>query len=497
MTAPVQPQDRHNRLLMDRVRPADWKNPRPARRYNLVVLGGGTAGLVAAIGAAGLGARVALVEQRLLGGDCLVTGCVPSKALLASARAAQEVRRAGRHGIDADLRNIDFGVAMERMRRLRADLAFHDSALRLQEAGVDVFLGQGRFTAKDSIDVDGTTLRFSRACIATGARPLRPPIPGIDDAPVLTHERFFELTDRPDRLLVVGAGPIGCELAQAMRRLGSEVVVVEQAARLLPEEEPEASEVLSAAFAEEGIRTLTGARVIRFEEAESGWSAVLDTDQAIPFDRCLLAVGRAVRTDTLGLDAAGVEATDQGITVDAQLATTNPHIYAAGDCASRFRYTHAADALARIVVQNALFFGRRDHTALTIPWATYTDPEVAHVGLTWREAADRDDVLDLSRALSTSDRAICEGRTEGYVRAFCKKDGTILGATVVGEHAGDLIATMALAMSNGLGMKALSSAVFPYPTRAFELHRLGDDWSRTRLGGRVGRVLDTFLRWRR
>jgi len=496
------PADAHNAQLLDRVHPADWRNPVPAERYNLVVIGGGTAGLVAAMGAAGLGARVALVERHLLGGDCLNTGCVPSKALLSSGRLAHAVRQARTHGVHASVDSVDFEATMARLRRLRAGIALHDSATRLHEAGVDVFLGNARFQDRDIVEVDGARLRFSRACIATGAEAARPPIEGIDDTPVVTHEQLFELTALPQRLLVVGAGPIGCELGQALARLGSEVTIVDQADRLVPVEEPEASDVLAASFTADGIATRLGQTVAAFERPapehpDGGFLARLSDGSAVPFDLCLLAVGRRPRTEGLGLEAAGVEAGPGGIVVDPQLCTSNRHIFAAGDCASRFRFTHAADALARIVVQNALFLGRKRHDALTIPWATYTDPEVAHVGMTWQEAAERDDILDLARPFEGCDRAICEGRTEGYLRAFCKRDGTILGATVVGEQAGDLIAFFTLAMTSGAGMKGLSASVFPYPTRAFEVHRLGDDWSRTRLSKPVSRALDGFLRWRR
>ncbi|RME22002.1 MAG: mercuric reductase [Deltaproteobacteria bacterium] len=496
------PHDDHDRRLTERVRPPDWRNPVPSERYNLVVIGGGTAGLVAAMGAAGLGARVALVERERLGGDCLNTGCVPSKALLASAHLAHEVRRARTHGVQAAFDGVDFAAAMARMRRLRAGIALHDSAGRLQEAGVDVFFGDAVFHDRDVVDVDGARLRFARACIATGAEAVRPPIPGIDEAPVVTHEQFFECTTLPERFLVIGAGPIGCELGQALARLGSRVTVVDQADRLLPAEEPEASAALSASFTADGIDVRLGQTVTAFRRASTGGSAdtfeaVLEDGSAVPFELCLLAVGRRPRTEGLGLEAAGVEAGPDGIIVDPQLCTTNRHIFAAGDCASRYRFTHAADALARIVIQNALFLGRKRHDALTIPWATFTDPEVAHVGITWREAAERDDVLDLSRPFDACDRAICEGRTDGYLRAFCTRDGTILGATVVGDRAGDLIALLTLAMTSGAGMRGLSASVFPYPTRALEVHRLGDDWSRTRLSEPVARALDHFLRWRR
>ncbi|MCB9781256.1 MAG: FAD-dependent oxidoreductase, partial [Alphaproteobacteria bacterium] len=351
---PVRPDDPHDRQLVDRVAPPDWVQPTPAGRYNLVVLGGGTAGLVAAHGAAGLGARVALVEAGMLGGDCLVSGCVPSKALIASAAAAQAVRTAPELGVRTTAPDVDFAAVMGRMRRIRAGIAHEDSALRLRDAGVDVFLGRGRFTDRDRLVVETAGgplgLSFARAVIATGAHAVLPPVPGLAEAlargQAVTHEGFFALEQRPERLVVLGAGPIGCELAQAARRLGSEVAVVEPADRLLPGEEPDAGEALQAAFTAEGIALHLGRSATAVDEG----GLTLDDGTRLRGDRILVATGRRPRTDGLGLDAAGVAFDGAGITVDDGLCTTNPHVYASGDCASAFRFTHAADALSRVVI---------------------------------------------------------------------------------------------------------------------------------------------------
>jgi pyruvate/2-oxoglutarate dehydrogenase complex dihydrolipoamide dehydrogenase (E3) component len=376
----VVPDDAHNRTLVAHAHPHDWTNPAPKGRYNLVVIGAGTAGLVSAIGAAMLGARVAIVERHLFGGDCLNFGCVPSKALIGAARTATVVRRAAAFGVrtsgDA---SVDFGAVMERMRRLRAELAPNDSAARLKERGVDVYIGSARFAGRDAVDVGDRRLTFSRAVIASGARSAVPDIPGLSDSGFLTNETIFSLTECPRHLVVVGAGPIGCELAQAFRRFGSEVTIIGREGRLLPKEDPDAKDCVARAFEREGITVLTGARVLRLERGTGALPRVVSIEregvqQEIAGDAILVAVGRAPNVDGLNLEAAGVAADARGVTVDDGLRTTNPKIYAAGDVCSPYKFTHAADAMARVVLHNALFFGRKRASALVIPWATYTDP---------------------------------------------------------------------------------------------------------------------------
>ncbi len=491
MSAPrVLPDDPYNRALVANTHPADWIAPTPDGVYNLVVIGGGTAGLIAALGASALGGKVALIERHLLGGDCLNFGCVPSKAVIAAGHAAHAAP-----GTDPD-----FGAAMARMRRLRAEISHHDAAERLKREGVDVFLGAARFSGPDTVQVGGATLRFARAVIATGARALVPPIPGARDVGVHTNEDLFELTERPERLLVVGAGPIGCELAQAFARLGVQVTIVDLMDRILAVEEPEASALLAEAFAEEGVAMRTSAKVLRFERDGDARAAVIEVDGAqerLVADEILLAVGRAPNVDDLGLDVAGVAFDRHGVTVDAHLRTSNPRIYASGDVCSRFKFTHAADAMSRIVIQNALFFGRRKVDDLVIPWATYTDPEVAHVGITAAQAADRPDVLTFVEEIARNDRSLLEGETRGYARVHVLANGTILGATVVGRHAGELIAPIALAMTQDLGLGALADTILPYPTRTEVLKRVAAQWQRRRLTPFVARLLRTILRWRR
>ncbi len=499
----VQPDDEYNRALVSAVHPPDWVNPRPAGRYNLVVIGAGTAGLVTAAGAAGLGAKVALVERHLLGGDCLNYGCVPSKALLRSARAAHDVRTASAYGVDvAGPIEPDFGRAMARLRRLRAGIAPHDSVRRFTDLGIDVFLGDGSFVAPDAVEVGGQRLAFSRAVIATGARAAPLTTPGSAETGYLTNETVFSLTALPRRLVVVGAGPIGCEMAQAFARLGSRVTVVGRDPQLLPREDADAGRLLAAVFDREGIALRLGAAPTRVERTAEGRRVIIErggSEETLEADEILVAVGRAANVEGLGLEAAGVAFTREGVTVDDFLRTSNARIYAAGDICTRFRFTHAADAMARLVIQNALFFGRQRASALVIPWATYTDPEIAHVGMNAaraREAGDR--VVTLQVPLDEVDRAVLDGDTGGFARAHVDaRSGRLLGATIVSRHAGDLIGELSLVMTAGLAMKALSRTIHPYPTVGEVARKLGDAWMRRKLTPLAKGVLSGLLAWRR
>ncbi len=500
---PLLPDDAHNRALVASVHPPDWVNPVPGGRYNLVVIGAGTAGLVSAVGAASLGAKVAIVERHLMGGDCLNFGCVPSKGLLRAARAVQAVRDAREFGVRAggDV-EVDFGAAMERMRRLRADLASHDSARRLADLGVDVFLGQGRFVAPDTIEVGERLLRFTRAVVATGGRAAVPSIPGLAEVGFLTNETVFSLTELPRRLAVMGAGPIGCELAQAFRRFGAEVTLIGKAPRLLPREDPDAAAVVATRFEREGIRLALGAEIRRVE-ARGAAKVVVHTsggpDREVVVDAILVAVGRVPNVESLGLEAAGVAFGAAGVGVDDRLRTTNARVYAAGDVCSAFKFTHAADAMARTVLQNALFFGSKKASGLIIPWCTYTDPEVAHVGLDADGARDRGaEVVTHTVPLDDVDRAVLDSETDGFARLHVeRRTGRILGATVVASHAGDLIGEVALAMTAGIPAGMLSRTMHAYPTQAEAWKRLGDAWNRSRLTPGVRDLFERYLRWRR
>ncbi|MEO8467052.1 MAG: mercuric reductase [Gammaproteobacteria bacterium] len=499
----VLPWDGHNQKLVSNVHPLDWKNPASAERYNLVVIGGGTAGLVSAIGAAGLGAKVALIEKHFLGGDCLNVGCVPSKAIIRAARAAGAVREAPGFGVNVpDGVTVDFGKAMERMRRLRADISPHDSAKRFTELGVDVFLGGGKFTGSDSVEVAGQTLRFSKAVIATGARASAPPIPGLKDVPYLTNETLFSLTELPKRLGIIGAGPIGCEMAQSFARLGSEVFLVEAEHGILPNEDRDAAEGVWAEMERDGVKLLCCGKKLTLANDPHGVQLQVESHGQgydVLVDQLLVAVGRAPNVEGLGLETAGVAFDKKGVKVNDRLQTANPRIFACGDICSPFQFTHAADFMARIVIQNALFKGRAKVSALKIPWVTYTSPEIAHVGLYERDAkAQGIEVDTYTQELAEVDRAILDGETVGFVRVHVRK-GTdeILGATIVSAHAGDLISEITLAMSGKLGLKTIGSAIHPYPTQAEAIRKVGDLYNRTRLTPLVKTLMGKWLGWTR
>jgi len=500
----VLPQDEHDAELVANVHPSDWENPEPAERYNLVVIGAGTAGLVTAAGAAGLGARVALVERHLLGGDCLNVGCVPSKCMIRSARASADVRQAERFGVRVpDGVEADFGAVMERMRRLRADISHHDSAARFRDLGVDVFLGEGRFSGPDTVEVDGRKLRFRKAVIATGARAYRPPVPGLEGAGYLTNETVFSLTKCPRRLVVFGAGPLGCELAQVFQRLGSQVTIVQRGPALLPREDPDAAAVLTDAFRRDGIEVALRTEVEKVEvrDQQKLVHVLCDGNRGmVEADEILVGAGRQPNVEGLNLDLVGVRYDARhGVVVDDRLRTTNRRIFAAGDICLEYRFTHAADAAARIVIANALFWGRGKLSALTVPWCTYTDPEIAHVGMYEKDAEEAGFRVDTYlQPMADVDRAIADGEGEGFVKVHVRK-GTdkLLGATIVARHAGEMISELTLAMVGGVGLKTISATIHPYPTQAEAIRKVADAYQRTRLTPFVKKLFDRLLAWQR
>ncbi|MCA9142134.1 MAG: mercuric reductase [Planctomycetaceae bacterium] len=498
------PWDEHNQRWVDFVHPLDWKNPEPSGRYNLLVIGAGPAGLVTAIGAAGLGAKVALVEKHLMGGDCLNVGCVPSKALIAAGKAVAAVRDAHHFGVRVpEGTSIDFAAVMLRLRRIRADISHHDSAARFSELGIDVFIGDGEFMGRNTFAIDDKTIRFAKACIATGARAAAPPIDGLESVPYLTNETIFSLTELPRRIGFIGAGPIGCELSQAFRRFGSEVVLVESEHGILPREDREAADIVLQSLLRDGVDLQCCARNLRIRQEADGIHMAADSEHGkqhydLAVDQLMVAVGRAPNVENLGLEAAGVEYHKKGIKVNDRLQTTNANIYAAGDVASKYQFTHSADFLARIVIGNALFFGRGRASALTIPWCTYTEPELAHVGKTVAELeADGIDFQTFTVQMSEIDRAILDGESDGFVRAHADRKGRLLGATVVAAHAGDMIGELSLAMTHGIPLGQIASAIHPYPTQAEAIRKLGDAFNRTRLTPTIKGLMNTVLKWRR
>jgi pyruvate/2-oxoglutarate dehydrogenase complex dihydrolipoamide dehydrogenase (E3) component len=504
-TIDVSPRDEHNIVLLDHTRPRAWIDPQPKARYNLVIIGAGSGGLVSAAGAAGLGAEVALIESHLLGGDCLTVGCVPSKALLACAKAAAAARNAAEFGVSVGEVRVDFGAVMQRMRKLRAQIAPHDSAQRFsQDLGVDVFLGRARFTGRDSVEVNGKTLKFAKAIVATGATAAIPPIPGLERVPYLTNASVFNLTELPRRLAVIGAGPIGMELAQAFQRFGAAVTVLFRG-QPLPKEDAEAAQVVTASLVSDGVtmRQVKGYRSISGGHDGAPIRIELDLpgdEGMLEVDAILIAAGRKPTLAGLGLEEAGVDFDARsGIKVNERLQTSNPDIFAVGDVASPYQFTHMSDFMARLAIRNALFFGRDKHTQLLVPWATYTDPEVAHVGLYPRDLEERGLAFaTFERHFKDVDRTLLESENAGFVKIHVAQGSDqILGATIVGSHAGDMISEVCVAMQASMGLGRLASVIHPYPTAAEAIRQCGDAYNRTRLTPTVRKLFNRLMQLQR
>jgi pyruvate/2-oxoglutarate dehydrogenase complex dihydrolipoamide dehydrogenase (E3) component len=495
--------DPFDQQLIENCHPTNWINPTATGKYNLVVVGAGTAGLVSAAGAAGLGAKVALVERTLLGGDCLNVGCVPSKGMIRASRAAFDVLDGSTFGVHLkSAPGVNFPEAMERMRRLRANISKNDSIHRFKDMGIDIYLGNAKFVGLSTVEVEGATLIFDRAVIATGAAPTKPSIPGLEEAGFYTNETIFTLTELPRRMAVVGAGPIGCELAQSFQRFGSQVTLLTHGTRILPKEDADAAEIVSRQMEREQMRILYSANPIRVKKRGTEkvlWISRDGREEELVCEAILVAIGRKPNVEGMGLEAAGVKFSRNGVEVNNRMRTTNPRIYAAGDICSRFKFTHAADAMARIVLANALFFGRRRASALTIPWCTYTDPEVAHVGYYEAEARTAGiEVATLTEGLRHNDRAILDGEGEGFARIhYNRRDGKILGGTIVARHAGEMISELTLAITTGQKVSVLASTIHPYPTQAEVLKRIGDDYMRQKLTPTLKKIFERWFAWRR
>ncbi|MEW6683369.1 MAG: mercuric reductase [Nitrospirota bacterium] len=504
----ILPDDEHNRALVNNVHPPSWINPEPQGRYNLVVIGAGTAGLVTAAIASALGAKVALIERHLMGGDCLNVGCVPSKGVISASRVWSQIR----HGADFGISNIDgvrydFGTAMARMRRLRARISHTDSAHRYKKLGVDLFIGNGHFTGPDTVQVGGTTLKFAKAAICTGARAAAPPIPGLMDTGYLTNETIFTLTELPPRIAVIGAGPIGCEMAQAFARFGSRAHLFERGSHILPREDADAAAIVQEQMGKDGVSFVFDANVVRVERRGTEKVLHYETHGAVKeaaVDEILVGIGRAPNVD-LCLEHAGVEYDPMiGVKVNSRLQTTNPQIFAAGDVCFPFKFTHTADATAQILIQNALFphpFGLAyaSTDSLLIPWATFTEPEVAHVGMYEKEAQVKGIEVDtFTYRLDEVDRAVLDGEDEGFARVHLKK-GTdqILGATIVAAHAGDMISELTVAMKAGVGLGKIGGTIHPYPTQAEVIKRVANAWRKTTFTEGKKKVLSRWFAWTR
>ena len=489
---------------------ANWRAHRPKRfDYNLVVIGAGSAGLVSAYIGAAVKARVALIEKHRMGGDCLNTGCVPSKALIRSARFIAQARRATRLGLRAVDLDFRFGDLMERVQRVIKTVEPHDSAERYTRLGVDCLAGHARITSPWTVEVDGPAgrreLTARSIIIAAGARPFVPEIPGLDDVGYLTSDDVWSLRELPARLLVLGGGPIGCELTQAFARLGARVTLVEMAPRLMPREDPEIADRVMQRFRDEGIDVRVGTRAVAFRLVDGGRQLLADragNQVTVAFDEVLVAVGRAANTEGYGLEDVGVGLSERGtIAVNGYMQTSLPNVYACGDVAGPYQFTHTAAHTAWYAAVNALFGGLRrfrvDYSV--IPWATFTDPEVARVGLNETEAKERGiDYEVTTYGIDDLDRAIADESAEGLVKVLTVpgKD-KILGATLVGEHAGDLIIEFILAMRHGLGLNKILGTIHIYPTWVEANKYAAGNWKRAHAPGRVLQWLGRYHRWRR
>ncbi|MEJ2111064.1 MAG: mercuric reductase [Acidobacteriota bacterium] len=493
----------HDHTLITRVRPSGWHPPKPESMYNLVVIGAGTAGLISAVGCAALGGKVALVEKKMMGGDCLNVGCVPSKCLIRSARAASLISGADRFGLTPhNITTTDFDAVMNRLRRIRAHISRNDSAQRYSNMGVHVFFGEASFLDRRSIEVNGTRLNFRKAVIATGSSPVHPKVTGLTETGFRTNETIFDLTELPQSLAVIGGGPVGCELAQAFRRLGSEVTII-QRSRFLPFCDAEASDLLEKKFRCEGIRVLSNCEPIRVEKTDRLKRIIVRNGtgkKPIECDEILIGTGRRPNVENLSLSEAGIDFDSRmGIHVDDFLRTTNPRVFAAGDVCMNWKFTHAADAAARIAVRNALFMGRKRLSSLNMPWCIYTDPEIAHVGLGEKDVHNRNTRVDIFKvSMNEVDRAVLDGETDGFVKILTRK-GTdrIVGATIVAAHAGDLISELSVAMTAGAGLKTIADIIHPYPTQADGIRRAASVYNRSRLTPRVLGLFKLWLKFRR
>ena len=508
----VLPDDQYNRVLVDNVHPSNWVNPEPTSRYNIVVIGAGTAGLITAVIAASLGATVALIEQHLMGGDCLNVGCVPSKGVIRAARAWADLRNAEEFGLHIPPGvKYDFGTAMARMRKLRARISQNDSVHRYTKLGVDVYIGSGRFIGADRIQVEGPagnrTVTFAKATICTGARASAPTTPGLKEAGYLTNETVFSLTELPQRIGVIGAGPVGCELAQSFARFGSQIYLIEAQHGILPNEDRDAAEIVEQHMVRDGVKLLCCGKDLKVSRTDSGKQLTVDShgrQYDVTVDEILVGVGRTPNVERIGLEAAGVEYDKNGVTVNARLQTTNPRIFAAGDICSRYKFTHAADAMAQIVIQNALFphpfgLGYASVESLIMPWCTFTEPEVAHVGMYEKEAKEKGiEVETYTFKLDEVDRAILDGEDEGFARVHIQKGSDkVLGATVVAAHAGDMIGEFSVAMKAGAGAKTIAGTIHPYPTQAEVNKKVVNLWRKAHFTPRTKALLTKLFAWMR
>ena len=465
------------------------------RAYDLVALGGGTGGLVSAAGAAYLGLKPALVEKAALGGDCLWTGCVPSKALIASARLARRMDRAAGLGLRPAGERHDFRAVMERMRSARGTVARHDDPERFREMGVAVHFGSARFLDASTVEVEGVgRLRSKRFIIATGAVPAVPPVPGLENAGYWTYETVFDQNELPESIVILGGGPIGVEFAQVFARLGSRVTVLEMAPSILIKEDPDVAAFMHALLESEGIavRVRAAAKAVR---VESG-AKVVETSGGgrIEAAQLFVATGRRPCTDGMNLEAAGIR-TDRGaVVVDHHLRTTSKSAWGVGDVTGALQFTHVAEQMAKVALRNSILPANTKIRYDNVPWVTYTDPEIAHVGLLEAEAETAGGTT-YRYQMDDLDRAIVDGSAVGFVKVSANRKGKILGATIVAHGAGDLILPLVLAKQNGLSLSQVANTIFPYPTMVEGVKRASGEFMRSRLDTASGRTLKRVIQW--
>jgi len=544
----IWPLDEHNATLLDRVHPTNWEDPVPhhsknekksgaENTYDLIVIGAGAGGLVTSAGSAGLGARVALIESNLLGGDCLNVGCVPSKALIHSANLAHGAkctRQLEESGITieggANAVKVNFPKVMERMRRIRSDISTNDSAERFtKQLGVEVFFGHGKFSSDRTVVVNGRTLEFRKAVIATGGYPALISMTGLKflyekanstevgavRPIVMTNETLFNMTTQPKKLCVIGAGVVGMEMSQAMQRLGSEVVVFGRSGRVLPKEDLDLSNIVKNQIEEDGVTFRLSVKEyvsinMTGKVLDNGLPELCMTIQELVggkvvksevlMDALLVAVGRKPNVTGMDLEKAGIEFDSRkGLVVNDRLLTTNPRVFGVGDCCSAFKFTHAADFMARMVIRNALFFGSAKMSDLIIPYSTFTTPEVGSVGLYESDLKERGIAYKtFEKHFSENDRAICDDSTSGMVRIRVDaKSDKILGASIVGIGAGNMISEITLAMQTGTGLGKLSAVIHPYPTTADAVRATGDLYNKTRATPAVRGILRGLIQMQR
>ncbi len=450
--------------------------------YDLIVIGGGSAGLTAATIGARVGAKVLLVDKESLGGDCLHYGCVPSKALIASARMAHRMRNAAEYGIQPVDVAVDFKKVMKRVWDIKADIGQHETPETFRTLGADVMLGGARFVDELTLEIGGRQrVTTDKIIIATGSKASPPPIPGLAESGFIDHVALFHLETLPKRLVVIGGGPVGCEMGQALSRLGSEVTIVQKASRLLPREDAQVSELLQARFREEGMQLLLSSAASKISVADSEKKVFVQRGHdeiVVDCDEILVAVGRRAVVADLDLAAAGIETNDRGILVNDRLQTNISHIYAVGDCNGGPQFTHWAEYEARIAVRNALFRGSSKRSMAIIPWVTFTDPEIARVGLTFDEAIQHipeNDVHIHQVPLSKVDRAVCEGESQGFIKVVVGAKDRILGVSVIGIEAGEALSEWVLAMEHHISLADIGNAIHAYPTLGRVNRRVADD----------------------